>query len=58
MGSRLLFLEIDNHIKNSKKHSIGKEKLAEKGKKEKDSAEALKAYNKEEHLAGEEHPPE
>ena len=49
---------IDNHIKNSKKHSIGKEKLAEKGKKDKDIAEALKAYNKEEHLAGEELPPE
>jgi hypothetical protein len=50
---------IDNHIKNSKKHTIGKEKLADKGRQEKDIAEAApRAYNKEEHLAGEELPPE
>lgn len=49
---------IENHIKNSKKHTIGKEKLADKGRQEKDIAEVLKAYNKEEHLAGEELPPE
>jgi len=48
---------IDNHIKSSKKHSAGKEKLAEKFRQEKDIADALKPYNKEEHLAGEELPP-
>ena len=58
MLKKLATYVIDNHIKNSKKHSIGKEKLAEKGKQEKDIAEALKVYNKEEHLAGEELPPE
>ena len=49
---------IDNHVQHSKKHSVGKERLAEKGKKEEDIANALCAYNSREHLAGEELPPE
>lgn len=43
---------IENHIKPSKKHAIGKERLAEKGKQERDVAEALELYNKKEHIAG------
>ena len=49
---------IDNHVQHSKKHSVGKERLAEKGKREGDIADALCAYNSREHLAGEELPPE
>lgn len=50
----------DNHIKHSKKHTVGKVRLAEKGKQDHDIAKALKLYNKDEHIhvAGEELPPE
>ena len=49
---------IDNNIKHSKKHIVGKQKLAGKGSQKKNIAEALKQYNKQEHLAGVELPPE
>ena len=49
---------INNHVQHSKKRSVGKERLAEKGKRKEDIAYALCAYNSCEHLAGEELPPE
>ena len=49
---------INNHVRRSNKHSAGKERLAKKGKQEKDIVEALSAYNAKEHLAGEALPPE
>ena len=49
---------IDNHVQHSKKHSVGKESLAERGKRERNIADALCVYNSCEHLAREELPPE
>lgn len=49
---------IDNYVKHSKKHTVDKQKLAGKGTQKKNIAEALKLYNKQEHLVGEELPPE
>ena len=42
---------IDNHVQHSTKHFVGKERLAEKGKREEDIADALCAYHSREHLA-------
>lgn len=40
----------ENHITHSKKHAVGKERLAEKGKQERNIVEALELYNREKHL--------
>ena len=49
---------IENHIKRSRKHVTGKDILCHKQQLERDIAEALREYNDEKHVAGEQLPKE
>ena len=49
---------IENHIKRSRKHVTGKDMLRHKQQLERDIAEALREYNDEKHVAGEQLPKE